>query len=138
MSESMTCCPLGEADETYEHFSESIVKAAKGYACEECGTGAIAKGDKHEVACGYFDGAWHTHRTCLSCREIRNHFACGSWIFGQLWEDIENNFFPAMKAGGPCMDGLSPAAKARLFELRDVWLMDNADSVDHPVYQDPR
>ena len=37
------------------------------------------------------------------------------------------NGIPGMKAGGPCMKGLSPEAKARLFERRMKWLEDNAE-----------
>jgi len=82
----------------------------------------------HERVTGKWDQSVDTHRTCLSCVEIRDHFACGNgWIFGSVMTDLEENFFPDMMAGGPCMDGLSPAAKARLFELRLQWLFDNTD-----------
>lgn len=119
----IVCCPLTSSD--YEDgpkvFSSTIVKAAKDYKCTECHE-VIAKGVKHEYACGMWDGSWSTYRTCLSCVEIRNHFACNGWIYEQVWSDIEENFFPDMAAGGPCMEGLSPEAKGRLFELRLKWL----------------
>ena len=69
------------------------------------------------------EGRVWTAITCELCVEIRDHFACNGWIFGQLWEDLENNFFPEMVAGGPCMEGLSPTAKAALFEERTRWLL---------------
>lgn len=88
--------------------------------CEEC-RDPIAKGDRyrHERA---LTESWGAYDTCLSCAEIRDHFSRGTgWIWGWLWEDLEANFFPHMRAGGPCMEGLSPGAKARLFERCLAW-----------------
>lgn len=118
----MICCPLSSNDgDSAECHSVSTVKAAKDHRCCECRE-TIAKGARHEVVRGMWDHSWSRYRTCLSCVEIRNHFACNGWIYGQIWSDIEENFFPDMKAGGPCMEGLSPEAKARLFELSMKWL----------------
>jgi hypothetical protein len=96
-------------------------RAAKDHYCCECDD-PIKKGTRYEKYKSLCDGHWSTSRTCMSCVEIRNHFACDGWIFGQLWSDLEQNFFPDMKAGGPCMDGLSPAAKGRLYEKRLEWV----------------
>ncbi len=120
---SVACCPLeGGGDEPAKVFQSSVRRAAKEHSCDECNE-TIKRGDRYEHARGLWsDDWWSTNRTCLSCVEIRDHFACNGWIYGQLWSDIEENFFPDMKAGGPCMEGLSPAAKARLFERRLAWL----------------
>lgn len=121
----MVCCPLESGDgESAEFHSTAIVLAAKDYRCCECSE-AIAKHARHEVVRGMWDGSWSRYRTCLSCVEIRNHFSCDGWIYGQIWSDIEENFFPDMRAGGPCMEGLSPEAKARLFERRLKWQEDS-------------
>lgn len=121
----MVCCPLESGDgESAECHSTSVVRAAKDHWCCEC-CEAIVKGTRHEVVRGMWDGSWSRYRTCLSCVEIRNHFACSGWIYGQIWSDIEANFFPDMKAGGPCMAGLSPEAKARLFDRRLKWMEDS-------------
>lgn len=120
----VACCPLTGSDgDGPTVYSTSKVKAAKDYKCTECWD-PIAKGTRHEVTTGMWDKEWSTYRTCFSCVEIRDHFACDGWIYGQLWEDIEQNFFPTMKAGGPCMEGLSPEAKGRLFELRLAWVLE--------------
>jgi hypothetical protein len=120
---TVTCCPLsgGSDFDGPDVFTNTVRLAAKEHHCCECGE-TISRGARYEHARGRWDGNWNTHRTCLSCVEIRNHFACDGFIYEQLWEDLENYFFPDMKAGGPCMQGLSPAAKARLFERRLVWL----------------
>jgi len=116
------CCPLSEADDAPSVYNTTHPVARKEHRCEECGE-TIGKGQKYELYKSLFDGRWSTTRTCLSCAEIRNHFACGqSYYIGQLWEDLEQNFFPDMKAGGPCFTGLSPEARARMFKRRLAWL----------------
>lgn len=118
-----TCCPLSPRGDDGPSFStKEVRRAAKPYRCCECRED-IAVGARHEVYGGCWDGEFSRYRTCLSCVEIRNHFACNGWVFLQLWEDLEANFFPDMKAGGPCMQGLSPAARNRLFERRTAWLL---------------
>jgi hypothetical protein len=130
---SVACCPLnGDHDEGPTVFSEEVRRAAKEHTCSECRE-PIKVGDRYENATGLWDGHWSTYRTCLSCVEIRNHFACSGWLYEHVWSDIEENMFPDMRAGGQCLDGLSPAAKARLFDLRMTWLFDNSHAVDGAV-----
>lgn len=125
---SVTCCPLSYDDDNHPSFCETTTPIArKDHKCSECRE-VIPAGAKYEKCTGKWDDCISTFRTCMSCVEIRNHFACdGGWLFEHVWEDIEQNFFPDMKAGGPCMEGLSPAAKGRLFERRLKWLEDNAE-----------
>ena len=119
---SVQCCPLSSGYGEGSSFCYvEIRRAAKPHWCGEC-CEAISKGDRYESASGKWGDRVSTQKTCLSCVEIRTHFSCDGWIYGQIWEDIQNNFFPSMTAGGPCMEGLSPAAKGRLFELRLKWL----------------
>lgn len=123
------CCPLSDNDgDRPSVYDEDVVSARKEYACTECDE-PIRPGDKHERIKGLWDGEWSTYRTCLSCVEIRNHFACGSgWLFGCLWDDLRENFFPDMAAGGRCMSGLSPAAKARLIDMRMAWYLSHDET----------
>jgi hypothetical protein len=70
--------------------------------------------------------------------EIRTHFACGNgWIIGELWNDLEENFFPDMKAGGQCMHGLSPEAKRRLIDARMEWYFaeDEVEPVKDEIWE---
>lgn len=121
---SVTCCPLSSDYDSYAKCSSTRVRTARAtHKCCECRE-PIAAGARYEYCSGIWDGSPNAYKTCLSCVEIRNHFACSGWLFGQVWEDIEQNFFPDMKAGGPCMEGLSPAAKSRLFERRLKWQED--------------
>lgn len=122
----MQCCPLTGADgDGPSVFTERTITARKEHRCCEC-RGAIAAGETYQRVDGCWDGSWSTYKTCAICVEIRDHFACEGFLFERLWSDLEENFFPDMKAGGPCMEGLSPAAKARLFERRMEWLEERA------------
>jgi hypothetical protein len=119
------CCPLSGGDgDGPSFYVEEIRRAAKTHQCGECRED-IVKGTRYENVKGLWDGSMSTHKTCLSCREIRNHFACSSgFYFERLWDDLEENFFPHMTAGGPCFEGLSVAARLRLFERRLAWFAD--------------
>ncbi len=116
------CCPLSSGDDDGPSFYvDQIRRAKKTHRCGECRED-ILKGDRYEIVTGRWDGTIDTHKTCLSCMEIRDHFACGSgFYFGRLWDDLEENFFPYMTAGGPCFAGLSVAARLRLFARRLEW-----------------
>lgn len=133
----MTCCPLTGNDEgeTPKFFETKKPVARRLHDCSECG-GKITKGERYERISAMW--SWHkrpeTFLTCALCVEIRTHFACDGWIFGQLWEDLENNFFPDMKMGGPCMRGLSPAAKVKLVEARMEWYFDQGE-IDDEVWE---
>ena len=120
---SVVCCPLYGGDDERPQVAMTRIRTARAaHVCGECNE-AIVSGQKYEITTGKWDGDWSTYKTCMSCREIRNHFACSrGWTFTQVWDQIESNFFPGMVAGGPCMEGLSPAAKGRLFERRLAWL----------------
>lgn len=143
MSEAM-CCPLGACGDPPSESMYSFPVADVDTKCEEC-RATIRSGTKHELYeytndDGYYEEgedekapddmqdtrSWSEARTCMLCQEIRDHFSCGNgYIIGRLWSDLEENFFPDMKAGGPCMDGLSPAAKALLFEERLKWVFEH-------------
>lgn len=119
---SVQCCPLSTSDDGGASCSSTkIRRARKEHRCEECHE-VIKPGDRYEFVSGIWDGWPSALKTCLSCVEIRDHFACEGFTIGHVWSDIEENFFPDMRAGGPCMEGLSPAAKGRLFERRLAWL----------------
>jgi hypothetical protein len=143
MDNDTMCCPLDGGDgETPGFYELQVVRARRSrkykteHECDECGT-VIPCGAMHErlrYAEHRYDnrrGSVSTYRTCLLCVEIRNHFACGNgWICGEVWSQLEENFFPDMKAGGQCMTGLSPAAKQFMIDRRRAWLFDSEIEVD--------
>lgn len=137
------CCPISPADDDPPSaFKEQVRRARKPHTCCECGETIPARA-QYEHASGIWDGRPDVYKTCLSCVEIRDHFACNGFYYGQIWQDIYDNFFPGMKCGGPCMEGLSPAAKALLIDKRMAWLFDDKPEVNgapppwHPPLADP-
>lgn len=128
----MMCCPLDGGGDPATVLDTSHPRAARDHSCTEC-RGTIHKGSKHELVKAMWDKRWHAMRTCMLCVEVREHFACGNgYIWGEVWNQLEENFFPDMKCGGPCMDGLSPAAKQWLIDKRMEWYFDQGE-VDSTV-----
>lgn len=124
------CCPLSECDDYATVYETVQRKARKEHVCCEC-RDPITKGTLHEYTTMLFDGAWSDYRMCLVCREIGDHFSCGRGrILETLWDDLKENFFPDMRMGGPCMEGLSPAAKMKLVERRMDWYFDQGEIDD--------
>ncbi len=137
MAEAM-CCPLQGADECATVYNRRARVARKDHACFECEK-TIPRGSKYEYVSMLFDGHWDDFKTCLPCSEIGDHFTCYEdgvgRIVGQLWSDLQENFFPDMKAGGPCMEGLSPAAKQKLIDERMEWYFEQ-DEIDDGAWED--
>lgn len=128
------CCPLQECDEYAKVYKRARRRGRKDHECYECDE-VIKRGEPHDSISTLFDGQWSSWRECLLCAEIGDHFACGGRAAGTLWSDLEDNFFPDMRMGGPCMEGLSPAAKTKLVERRMAWYLDQ-DEVDDSAWED--
>lgn len=109
MSCADVCLDHG-ADGFNEFYAERLVVARKVHRCCECGAG-IAAGERYERATGKSDGSIWSQATCTLCVEIRSAFVCGSCVFGQLWESIEEEMFPRWRTHGPfdCMAKLTTA-----------------------------
>ena len=124
------CCPLSEPDEYCKVYNVDQRRARKEHVCGECGD-TIGVGELHEYITMLFDGQWSTHRQCLLCSEIGDHFSCGRGrLLETLWDELRDSFFPDMVAGGPCMQGLSPAAKQKLIDARMEWYFDQGEIED--------
>lgn len=98
----MSCqdvCVWMEADGySNEFYREETRRAAKPHRCCECQR-VIEKGESY--ATGKTEGDFFEARTCAPCDEIRRVFCCEGWVFGELWEAIEDQLFStwdAMKA----------------------------------------
>lgn len=129
------CCPLREADEAATVYNSETRTARKDHVCYECRK-AIPRRTKYVHISMLFDGTWDDFKLCLLCEEIGDHFSCGRGrLLGELWSDLQQYFFRDMSAGGTCMDGLSPAAKGRLFEARMEWYFDQ-DEIDDSAWED--
>lgn len=120
-------CLSMDYDGCNEFYAEKVVKARKPHRCCECGD-EIGVGSLYERASGKSDGDFFAVNTCLACREIRAAFCCGSWLFGELWESIYEEMFPAWQRVGPwdCLDKLkTPEAVAKVNAEFAAWCGDN-------------
>lgn len=113
-----TCVSGADADGNILELFRRARTARKPHRCCECHEN-INPGDRYEDMAGVFDG-FVAYKTCGPCVEIRNHFCDGTWIYGGLWEQMQY-CFPELVAGGPCVEGLSAAAKAKLFAKWRAW-----------------
>jgi hypothetical protein len=120
MSDCDTCITAVDADwATWEDVQ--VVRARKEHQCEECGT-VIRPGGWYERYTGMWDGEIGRHKTCALCVEVRTVFVCGgAWLFGCLWDDMEEVVFPVLTTANKCFEKLSPAAKAFVLDRWRKW-----------------
>lgn len=103
------------------------VTAAKQHKCCEC-RAAIAAGQRYERAAGKCDGHFFTAITCAVCAEVRDAFVCDSWVYGDLWESINEGLFPVWRTKGAwdCLAKLTtPEAVEACNHRYREWLRDN-------------
>ena len=75
---------LGE----YPDFSEArIVKARKSHVCCECQE-EIAPGQKYEIIVGKWEDEFRSFKTCIGCRNLRNHLCYYGYELGGLAHQI--------------------------------------------------
>jgi hypothetical protein len=114
----MSCadvCISHDYDRSAEFYTEKMVTARKPHVCCECSV-RILPGNRYERASGKHDGNIWTETTCALCSEVRHAFVCHSWVFGQLWESIEEEMFPIWNERGP----LDCLAKLTTLEARNL------------------
>jgi hypothetical protein len=105
----MSCSIDVDISDGQASFSkEDIVKARKEYKCCECGD-VIKIGEKYEKFRGKFEGGFSEYKTCLICKEIRDHIFC-SWFFECVWEDLSEYTNGGYDFDYSMIDGLSVAA----------------------------
>ena len=68
-------------------YLTTLRKARKSHKCCECG-GEIVRGQRYEYVSGVWDGDPDSHKTCLTCVEIREHYCPDGFIHEGLAEQI--------------------------------------------------
>lgn len=86
--------------ESNEFHAACMRTARKGHSCCECNR-TIEPGERYEYAAGKYDGHFFAEKTCAECAAIRDALVCGSYVYGQLWEAIEEEVFPVWDRTGP-------------------------------------
>lgn len=116
-----------EVGEYNEFFSQRIYRARKEYKCCECRE-TIKPGTRYEYSAGKSMGMLFDERTCLTCKEVREAFVCGGYIFGELWETIEQAMYPIWETKGPidCLAKIETAeTRQALRDRYQQWRADN-------------
>lgn len=121
MSDECGCVYMSD-DGDRATFSETTRPIARReHKCYECGE-VIPRGAKYERVSGLWDREMSTFKTCLTCVEIRNELCCDGWVYGFLWEAIDEYFGEGGKPFG-CINKLeSVAAKTKLADAYREWL----------------
>jgi hypothetical protein len=116
------CCALSnDGDDCIVGYVLKRRIARKEHACGECHK-PIVKSEQYVYESGVWEGSGTSFKTCEACADVRDHFSCGNgWVYGEVWSQLQEMFFPDMRAGGECMTGLSPRGKAKLFEMYLEW-----------------
>jgi len=82
-------------------YAERIVTAARrAHQCCECNE-EIPRGATYQRANGKIEGRIFSVATCRVCADVRRAFVCHAWIFGELWESVAAEMFPAWRRLGP-------------------------------------
>ena len=84
-----SCIYVEDYDSPKFHNAE-IRKARKEHKCCECNRAILPK-EKYEYVTGLWEGDIKTHKTCLTCLEIRSVFFCDGWFYGQSKEYLQEH-----------------------------------------------
>jgi len=120
------CLSVHDDADTPDFFSVKTVTAKKTYRCVECGDW-ITPGMRYERTSGKWHGCMETYPTCLPCADVRDAFTCGSWVYGELWNDVLEQMFPVWREKGAwdCLAKLqTPEAVAKCNAAYAEWLRD--------------
>lgn len=100
------------ADDLVQPICNEIRKARKQHTCYECRE-VIQARDRYEYFFGMYDGDRYQYSTCMLCVEIRTFFSCdGTYMWGSVWEDIEEHLFDHFHHG--CLDPTPDSEKEPL------------------------
>ena len=91
-------------------------RSMKVYKCDEC-RGTIKIGVPYYNERYISGGAFYTHRTCHSCKYVRDTlFICG-FYYGMLWDDIQDSIRDGMEFSEKCIADLPKPARDKLCDM---------------------
>lgn len=126
MSCADVCLSMDYDSGANDFYHTQYPTARKPHRCCEC-RGTIQPGERYERVSGKSDGDVWTVKSCGRCAEIRDAFVCGAWVFGELWEHIEEYMFPVWKERGPwdCLAELqTPETRKHIMTVYEDWKRD--------------
>lgn len=117
---SFDCCVIAGDGDGPSLSSSADVVARKSHRCYECGED-IERGARYRKESGLWDGRFDEFKICLPCIAVRDRLACNGWVYGNIWSEIIEHLFPTLTAGGPCIEGMRPEGKRKLFDEFFHW-----------------
>lgn len=96
----MNSCACIVVDSDYEPSCSTVTirKARKQHVCDECGR-TIKPGERYEHISGIWDGHADSNKTCLGCKAIRNLFFCDLWVYGEVWNAVDDHILEVVRYG---------------------------------------
>ena len=86
----MNCVCLDmDFDDIAKVCNLTIRKARKPHICLECRE-AIGVGEQYADERALCDGRWHTYKTCMPCKHVRDDCMKCGWIWGDLWTELHD------------------------------------------------
>jgi len=86
----MQCdCSISAAGNGPECSKEKVIVARKEHTCCECGE-TIKRGQKYVHVRGLWERYWDTYKTCIGCKNIREHLCPRGFIYGELRDRIKD------------------------------------------------
>lgn len=108
--------------ETCKVYNEKDRKARKPHPCIECKR-TIQPGETYKYGSGIFENKPFSHATCADCQSIVDAFFCEGRGFGSMWEYVREHINNVNgEISDKCLNGLTPAAKAKIIKEIDKWL----------------
>lgn len=131
----MSCADVCLSDgDGADFWTARYVRAKKSHRCKECGK-PISIGERYERSAARSEGSFYSHSTCATCAEVRNAFFCGSFTYGDVWNCIRENMFPAWRKSGAwdCLAKLNTEqALTKCNAEFKKWLEDNEYDTPEP------
>jgi len=115
-------CINVDVDECVTILTDVYRKTRKEHRCYECRR-VIRKGDRYRYETFVNDGTIDKHKTCLDCNSIRKEFFCGSFMYTQIIEDLQEHVYDLNgEISSDCLGRLTPGARERVVEMIDrIW-----------------
>ena len=95
------------------------------HECVECDK-VIDVGNRYERVDGRWEGYSKSpystvYRTCPTCLDIRRVFFCDGWLFGGMFESLEDHLFNG-EVEEDCLADLTPEAMGIVCEMiEELW-----------------
>ena len=114
-----SCNASGSYDEVDNQFyGVKERKARKEHKCYECGS-TIKPFENYFFHTLFCEGTIRNYKTCENCQNIIWHFFQDGWIFGSIWETLNDYIYENWRDDLPssCICQLPPVARDKVCDM---------------------